>query len=297
MEKSILCIIIVLSFLLCGSSACAVGVELTDEAFRQLDEGFFADSFGGEVGTVAISDTLAFSFAYEEPNGLMPGLFIQSTEGMSIPEAPDEMLTVVLSIIETAQYLQSEFPEVFIFNAALAESYGETGLGFTIAEPELWIWSSTKDGVLLPLYFHEQAEGAMADEVYLLSLTQQSGGNAYYALYANPSYVVEYMKRIPLDASQSQFQVALMVWLVEKYVLDDAQAGQETAQSEEDTMVVVTAEKANIRASADADADLVASVYKNQQLKLLSVADNGWYEVETADGVRGFISPKLAVLL
>ena len=82
----------------------------------------------------------------------------------------------------------------------------------------MWLWSQTRDGVLLPLYFHKQVDGALADEVDLLSLTGAGQETGYYTLYKDAVYVAEYMRHVPLDASKSKFQMALMVWLVQNHI-------------------------------------------------------------------------------
>lgn len=274
----------------CGAVAFSSGMVLEDNIYSQMDDAFFDETFGGEVSSVQISDTVRFSFVPQAPEGMLPNLLIELADGASLPETPEDMLTVVHSIIETAQYLQAEFPDAFIFNNALAQTYSEAGLGFTIAEPEIWLWTAARNSVLLPFYFHEQVENAFADGMYLLSLRQSVDGKNYYTLYTNPAYVAEYMRTVPLDASQSQIQTALMVWLVEQYIA----TSESPAETEETAIhLTVTALKANLRASASAESDVVAAVYKDERLKLLGAAENGWLEVETEAGQQGFILSSL----
>lgn len=212
-------------FPLCASAAPQTGVRLSDEVFAQIEDSFFVDAFGGALSSIELNDTMTFTFVPEPTDGLLPNLFLESHDTISPSEDAEEMVAVVYSIIETAQYLQGELaanlqeelPGAFIFNEAKAESYAETGLGFAIADPALWLWAESGIGVMLPVYFHQQTEGALADEVYILTIMAPPGEKTYYSLYSNPAYVAEYMRHVSLDATASHFELALLVWFVENY--------------------------------------------------------------------------------
>ena len=52
--------------------------------------------------------------------------------------------------------------------------------------------------------------------------------------------------------------------------------------------------KANIRAKADTDSKVVGAASPNRKYKLISVTDNGWFEIQADDGVIGFVHPNMA---
>lgn len=60
--------------------------------------------------------------------------------------------------------------------------------------------------------------------------------------------------------------------------------------------VVVTAGSANVRAEGNANSSVVGTVRKGQTYAHLGTSDTGWFKIQLADGVIGYVSPKVAKL-
>lgn len=261
-----------------------VGFSLPAESFVALDAAFREGAFGGELKSVALSETMTFLFVPEEEDRFMPSLTIQDAQGAQLPTDATAMVEVVQSIIQTAQFLQGEFPDEFLFSTEKMQAHADATLGFAIADPEVWLWMDNGAAVMLPFYFHID-DNTMVDDPYLLTIAQMQDGSGQYLLYNGAEYVVDYLMCVEMVSDQSLFQQTMINWYMERFVDGQADVSLGTVE--------VKVESGKVRAEGHSEADEVGIVLKGQTFSILSISEGGWYEIELADGTRGFVSPLL----
>lgn len=186
------------------------------DAFATMEQRFFSQAFGGDTGRVELSGTHTFVYQRQEPgDGFIPSLYIKNQE--SVTPSEEGMRLAVQSMVESAQYLQGQFPDAFLFNREKALA-GEGGsLGIALAEPDIWLWAQDERSVVFPMYFHRQGEGSLPVQVCMVSAVNQSDGSSYYALYTDGDYLRQYLRLQPLDAEASHFQMATLYWFIQQH--------------------------------------------------------------------------------
>ena len=319
MRRTLLCVL--LSLVLCAAAPLSFAEEravsgfvMEVQNFAEMEQRFRERGFSGDVSSVALSYTQTFALAIEEAVRLMPDVSLQMQEAAELVEDTDQMVSAVQYLLEVALLLQENFPDVFVFNMEMAQAHAETGFGYAIAEPELWLWAANAQGVMLPIYFHDETTGELVDGVYLLNVINSANGGVYYALYNDVETVVEYLMSVELNSGSSLFQQTVIQWYIDNFVeqgTSEAEGGNApdagdisettTPESAKDTdtqdyigFAKVTASgSANVRKAGNGESEVVGAVIEGSSYKVLSIDENGWYELLLSDGATGFISPKL----
>lgn len=298
-----LCILLV-ALLLAATPALAEEVEvagyvLEADAFAAMEEGFRTAAFDGEMYTVELTETQTLMFVPEETEHIVPSFTVMIREPVALVDDLDEMVAIVQSMLEMMQMQQGLHPEAMAFNNEMVQPYLETGLGFAVADRSIWLWAEDGSGMMLPIYLHDATTNALADSLYLLSICRASADSGYYALYNEAAQVVEYLSHVEIRSDASTFQQALALWYMESFVSEaDLAAAQAEASAPETEANVgdrvrVTTNGGNARAEGSEDAEVVQRIAQGKEYTVVSVTDQGWYEIELEDGQTAFISSKI----
>jgi hypothetical protein len=259
---------------------------IADELFYALEDSFFQPTFIGNMKTVDLSEseTLVFNSSREQDR-LLPNLYI--TMSLEEPfEVNMEMIkAMVVRILGVTDYLQEAFPEEPLFNVKMMEDRAKSGLGYMVAEPDIWLLPESCSAVMIPVCFFDNESGNLVDDIYLLEVVATEEGALRYALYNNLKYVGKYIENVKISSDGSPFQAVLVQWYLQNYLeimWEEIMIG---------TVCVVTAvgyvgEKDNINAR------VVARVWQGEEYPALTETENGWYLIRYAYKVFGFISPK-----
>jgi hypothetical protein len=270
---------------------------LSAQEFHTLAQSFYDGVFQGDLKSVQLSDTQTFLFSPARVNRLLTNFSVHIQAPFDIPQDMETMVQTVQSAIETAQLIQETFPDVFLFDQERAAGYAEEGLGFLLGEADLWLWAEDGRAVFLPMAFYNETTGALADGFYLIFLSKPSDAEAYFVMYHSPDYVVEYMRHMRLNTENSDFQKAMILWYMAKFEApqeaETPNAGDEASRRWLGTVTVSAKNSANVREDSSADSELVYIARHGQSYRVLSIAENGWFEIQLPDGKTGFISPQL----
>lgn len=266
------------------------GFVIDNDAFFALEEYFRTTDFSGEMSSVELSETQALIFNPSPVDHLLPTLSVTITEADPFSEDANELAATVGSIVGVMQYLQEQFPETFLFNNEMASLYDGIGLGYLVAEPELWLWPESAGAVFVPVCFYENRRGTLIDDMYLLEVLAIEDGGLCYILYNDPQRVADYMEHVTVNADASPFQYALAFWYLKNYMLTSADIEQEQGAA---GMLRVLNTLCFVREASDTGSRIVARVKRGEWYPVLTIAENGWYEIRCTDGTIGFISPNL----
>jgi len=265
------------------------GFIVDNDAFFMLEERFLQKDFSGSMGSVELSETQLLVFNPEPIERLLPNLAVTLTNADPLTEDSEALATTLGSLIQAMQYLQGQYPDVFVFNNEIAAAYDEAGLSYLVAEPELWLWPETGNAVFVPVCFYESASGALIDGMYLMEVMAAEDGALCYLLYNDPEHVASYLEHVKINADDSSFQYALALWYVQNYLMNQKIAFEDDAVG----AVCVVNNVCHVRVSSDAASNIVARVGRGEWYPVLSVAENGWYQIRLGDGRIGYISPML----
>lgn len=313
--KKWLCVL--LSLMLCVAASLSFAEEQTvsgfvmeKQMFAEMVQRFRTRGFAADVNSVTLSQTQLYTLAVEAPDRLMPDVALQMSEAAEISEDVEEMTATVQYLLEIALLLQEKFPEVFVFNVDMVQAHVETGFGYAIAEPELWLWADNAQGVMLPVFFHDETTGELIDGVYLLNAVNLSEGGVYYTLYNDAETVVDYLMSVELNSGKSLFQRMVIQWYITSFVeqgiagdekvantADDGAAGEKGEDAGTQAYIgfarITASDSANVRSEGNGEAAIVGAVRAGNTYKVLSVSESGWYELLLTDGTTGYVSPKL----
>lgn len=304
------------------------GITLDYNGFYEMEHGFRDRVFDREVSVVGLSEEENFMFIPDEVDHLLPSLVLTNEKEMTITDDIDAMVQTVGTLIQTAQALQQNFPSAFIFNQTLVEAHAENGLGYAIADQTIWLWAEDEKAVMLPIYFYDNGTGDLVDNVYLLTAVAPNNGANYYAFYNEGEIVDAYLQHVTLNPDESVFQLTVSQWLAGQTdgaaageaseeenpaaateapteasfaaVMDEEQLpepdGQGTYASVPNESgyignVIVSKAKAYVRVEGKENAKTIATVRKGTEYPVLSISENGWYEIEVSEGKIGFIHP------
>lgn len=266
------------------------GFVIDNETFFALEERFRISEFSGTMSSVDLSETQTLVFNQEPVNRLLPTLAVTIADAEPFKEDANELASTVGSLIGVMQYLQDQFPDTFMFNNVMAEAYDGVGLGYLVAEPELWLWPESAGAVFIPVCFYENRRGTLIDDMYLLEVMAVEDGGLCYILYNDPQYVADYMEYVTVTADASAFQYALAFWYLKNYMLTATDIEHEQGAA---GMLRVLNTLCFVRASSDTASQIVARVKRGEWYPVLSIAENGWYEIRLTDGTIGYISSNL----
>jgi hypothetical protein len=266
------------------------GFVIDNDVFFALEETFRMTDFSGEMSSVDLSETQTLVFDSKPVDRLLPTLSVTLSEADPFSEDADELASTLGSIIGVMQYLQEQFPDTFLFNDEMASEYETSGLGYLVAEPELWLWPDSAGAVFIPVCFYENARGTLVDDMYLLEVLAVEDGGLCYILYNDPQRVADYMEHVTVNADASAFQYALAFWYLKNYMLTAIDIEQEEGAA---GMLRVLNTLCFVREFSDSSSRIVSRVKRGEWYPVLSIAENGWYEIRLTDGSIGYISSNL----
>ncbi|MBQ8093707.1 MAG: SH3 domain-containing protein [Clostridia bacterium] len=163
----------------------------------------------------------------------------------------------------------------------------------------------------------EEALGEYADVSAVQINVNGMNGIAFPFISGAGLYVNDAFLEVPqygilnfYEEAASQDELALYlnnVFAAEAPVKPEETVTEESALSETASVTVETTEgqyvrthkegKINVRKTPDSSSERVGVLSENSLFPLLSIAENGWYEIEMRDGTTGFISPNLAKIV
>jgi len=266
------------------------GFVIENDVFFALEESFRMADFSGMMSSVELSETQTLVFNPEPVDRLLPALSVTLMDADPFTEDADALAATLGSLIGVMQFLQEQFPDSFLFNEEMAALYADSGLSYLVAEPELWLWPASAGAVFVPVCFYENRRGTLIDDMYLLEILAAEDGALCYILYNDPQRVADYMEFVTVTADDSAFQYALAFWYLKNYMLTAVDI-----EHEEGALGMLRVQNALcfVRASSDTASRIVARVRRGEWYPVLSMAENGWYEIRLTDGEIGFISPNL----
>lgn len=205
---------------------------------------------------------------------------------------------------------------------AFKDLQGSIAIGFQIAQVYQQLLGDSVKLMKLPIQLHRISEKSSSQEgslgYLLVAHAAFSDGNVFmgdmmlYALKINEQVAEDhryiYVRFADPLGDGSQFYAWNIAdqQLVQEIVSmmggsQTAQDGaqQETAQEEKAQRYVQIRKdgSVNVRQKSNADSKRVGTAKANAKYPCLSVAKNGWFEIQLEDGTTGFVSPKMAKLL
>lgn len=287
-----------LALLLCaplaahGEETSVAGYVMDAALFHEMEAGFRDQVFGGEVGSIDLTDTQTLLFTQEEAARMLPSVTVMIRQAVPLVEDVDSMVLVTQSLLEHMQALQAENPDAFLFNTERAMAHVDTGFHFAVAEVEVWLWAQDGSAVMMPLFFYDGESGELIDGVYLLTVAIAGPESAYYALYSGAEQVVDYLMCVEMASDQSDFQRAVIEWYLSNF--GGAEDGAADADGGGDLgSLRITVDSGHAREAGEEDAARVGTVRKGEVYPIEAVAESGWYEIRLADGTQAYISPAL----
>lgn len=286
MKRMILCILLALSVM--GPMGLVAGAEakgyvLEDAAFYALEDTFLQMAFDRPLGHADLTETVSIVFDDAPVDHLLPNLTVLDAEGITLTGDQEAMHTAMEDILAGAQQLQDAFPEAFIYNKAMAEHYEGKGMTLAIGDADIWLWAQDGQAAMAPFGFFSIYDGTLVDGPYLLAaVSTESGGQ--YALYHDEAIIQAYLAHVALDPQASAFQREVS----QKY---QAAPDAESTRAYIGTVFVTAEHSANVRADSNVESEAIHVVRNGQWYYVLSIADNGWYQIRLWDGRSGYVSP------
>ena len=301
MKKLALMVLVLILLLLSGFAAAediTEGYLLEAKSFGALADRFQNLSFAGEMKSVTLSDTQGMIFDPNPVDFLLPNFSVVVTPRTEITARADVMAEIVGSMIETARFVQESFPDVFAFNEEKAAPYMEAGMNYAIAEPALWVWTERAEDVMFPMFFYEGGDDVIPIDACLVVIRQQADGSTAFSLYSTPEFVVDYFACVEVNSGASPFQKGLVYWYLEKQAEANPPTGAPSnPKSNPGIGTLKIIRKGNIRVENDIKSKVLDVARKGETYVLLSIEENGWYQIQCLDDQVGFISPSLAEML
>ena len=294
--KRTIALSLIFLLLLCPFSALAedlYGFVIDEDVFYAMEMAFSQGDFTGKMNSVDLSETQTLVFDPTQTERLMPNLAVTVAEAEAFTADAEAVAATLGSLIETMQYLQDRFPETFFFNNEMVSPYSEDGLSYLVAETDIWLWPESLGAVLIPVCFYENKGGMLIDGIYLLEVKAPEENTLCYILYNDPRHVADYMMHVTINSEGSPFQRALAYWFVQNYYSETYDEAAHVVMEDSIGMVLVTVNNCNIREQSNTDSRVVARASRDDEYPVLSIADNGWYQIRYADGMAGYISPTL----
>lgn len=314
MKKTSYMLVLMLVFLVPASAmandAAVSGFVLNTDVFYTLESELRQAALDRPLKSANLTDTITLFFDGEISDHLLPNLALIDTQTTSLAEDVPSMVEMVQGIVTTLQTLQASFPDAFLFNTEMVAPYIETGVSVMVGGAEIWLWAQNGLAVMLPLYFASEENGAMLDNPYLLTLVTTNDNGSYYTLYNDPNLLMQYVAQVEFSSEGSDFQHQFVVWYLSVHMngsgdeTKPATTGNLQEENMQDkpeegkylgTVTVKAPSSANVRAAADTGSDVVEVVKNGHRYNVLSIAENGWYEIELRDGRTGFIAPSLVI--
>lgn len=309
-----------------GAGALALsGYVLEDEALDTLESGLREAYFSGEMQSIELSEAQSLLFDGREVDRLLPNMWFVLGGSPDFEEDATFLSDMIGSIIASAQTLQEQFPDAFLFHTALAEAHEAAGLRYAVAETDLWLWAESMGVMLAPFFLYEESTGALVGDPYLIQVAIEAleeGHALHYIVYNDPEAVLRYLEHVEVDGAAGVFHAGLASWYVSTQAqpgeIDQllqaqpspAPEGQPGASIDEPDVpqagpapvpigkAGIIVKSANIRATPSEDARVVAYAHAEEVYPVLSVDKaSGWYELLLETGETGFISPKLVEML
>lgn len=291
---SLMLLLLLVPFPALGEETTVAGYVMAREPFYEMETSFREQTFSGETISIELTDTQTLIFTSEAAARMLPSLTVMIQQAVPLAEDVDGMVSITQSLLETMQGLQTEHPEAFLFNDAMAMEHAETGFHFAVAEPDIWLWAQDGSAVMLPIYFYDGESGALIDGVYLLTIVIVGPQSAYYALYSSAAVVLDYVMRVEIASDRSGFQLGVVQWYLANFVDQETTAPPDDgAETEGLGSVRITVKSGFARAEGNTDADALGSVRKDEVYEIHSLSDSGWYEITLESGKQAFISPAL----
>jgi len=263
------------------SASVISGYMIKDDIFYTLGDSYFQSCFIGTMSKVTLNEMQEMVFNPARLERLLPNLYI------TLPQLEldaDVVSDIVKFILGITSNLQEKYPDSFLFNAQMMTDLAEAGLGYLVAEPDIWLRPETYTAAMIPMCFYNHENGELVDGMYLLEITTTEDGAFRCALYSDPEHIIDYMVYVTIDSGKSSFQNALAQWYLVNYPIVKWQ-----------NFVIGTVRITNaVSYVGDEDnlnARVVARVQQGEELPVLFTTENGWYLVRCMENVFGYISP------
>lgn len=279
------------------------GHILDNETFFATEIGYRRKWFDRALSSVSISDTQSFFFVPDTEEHLLANLTLVSSTDAAVVKTAEDAVESIGQLVSIAKAVQDGLKDGIAFSYSLLGKHAATGIGYLVGDEDIWLWSENRQAVMLPIVFYDETSGDLVDDVYLMVVAKAAEGNGYVALYNDKEIVADYLTQVEVNSEASDFQRVIIQWFVHNYdeIMGSANVSEENAPVSDGMtrdsyigIVTVTSNKSiNVREEATQDSELAGVVRSGQWFYVLSIAENGWYEIQLAYGVTGYVSPIL----
>jgi len=256
---------------------------IADDVYYEVGDSFFKTSFYGDMQAVKYSDSVGeLVFNPASPERLLPNLYV-TVPAFEMDE--ESIKDTIRFILEVTNYLQDHFPESNLFNVKMMADRADAGLGYMVAEQNIWLRPTTYPAALIPVCFYNDGNGDIFDGIYLLEVTPTAEGDFRCTLYNEPKHLAIYMAYVTIESSGSPFQLALAQWYL-RYVYLENWNDHVTGYAR------IISSMGYVCDTDHVSARVLARVPVGEELPVLDESSNGWYWVRYEEGKFGYISPK-----
>lgn len=150
--------------------------------------------------------------------------------------------------------------------------------------------------------YGENQEWMVNNELYLMLRNSVKDGNEEYPyvrtylLITDQNVIADIARAIDIIGEDEGRYSILHEWLKRR---ENGKAETSEAEIAEEGMNIKIHKEGNVnvRQKSSADSAKVGSARAGATYPCLSVADNGWFEIQLEDGTVGFVSPKMATIV
>lgn len=245
-------------------------------------------------------------------NAAILGMELMREDASSIALSPDSLLSLLHRAGDyTGHRLNQSFYNMDVLNSVFGKLPGDStmhviaSLDVASAPEQAENTVSSEDPKHIHFFTYVYPDGTWLDDELFVMAETSSDTSARYVLipWQNTVYAIVH-DLTQLNLLQDN---AVLSWLDRhsEYLeqdslpvdLNQVKAGNITASAITQSVRIHADGAVNVRSEADAKSAKVGSAKASGTYPVLSIAENGWFEITLEDGTIGYVSPKVADLV